>query len=78
MKLIPNPLLHRARAQTIGRFNDQGSIMAVISFAGLELRFLLDKHSTQGGVDLFTTTAKPRLDMPSSRRALKKVCSTIS
>lgn len=38
--------------------------MEPIRFAGLELRFLQDKTSTHGGLDLFTTVAEPGAGMP--------------
>ena len=37
---------------------------ATISFAGLDLRFLQDRHGTAGSLDLFTTTARPGAGMP--------------
>ena len=38
--------------------------MPLICFAGLELHFLQDRHTTQGGVDLFTTAVQPGAGMP--------------
>lgn len=38
--------------------------MTTIRFAGLDLCFLQDRHGTNGGIDLFTTTAQPRAGMP--------------
>ena len=38
--------------------------MTNIRFAGLELCFLQDKHSTNGGIDLFTTAVQPNAGMP--------------
>ncbi|MDP4023995.1 cupin domain-containing protein [Methylobacterium sp. NEAU 140] len=35
-----------------------------IRFAGLELRFLQDRHGTNDSLDVFTTTAQPGAGMP--------------
>ena len=38
--------------------------MTTIRFGGLELHFLQDRHGTNDGVDMFTTTAQPGAGMP--------------
>lgn len=40
------------------------AIPTPIRFAGLDIRFLEDRYGTQGGVDMFTTTAQPGAGMP--------------
>jgi len=38
--------------------------MTILSFAGLELRFLQDKRGTEGRLDLFEMTVQPQAKMP--------------
>ena len=38
--------------------------VTVIRFSGLELRFLQDRHGTDGRLDLFEMTVQPRARMP--------------
>jgi quercetin dioxygenase-like cupin family protein len=38
--------------------------MTTICFSGLEICFLQDRHGTNSGSELFTTTAQPKAGMP--------------